>query len=391
MKGFSILAVGLLLTSAISAQVGIGTLTPNTKSVLELNSNSKGFLLPRMTSGERSGMGLSAADAGMMVFQTTSPKGIYMYDGAGWIYSAPIDNGSASSTTLRWDVGSNKWIAASNMFNGGGSIGINTGTSANYQLQLNSIGSSTKLQLTSSVFGTSTVDGLILGMNNNTVSSTAGQAYLLNQESKPLWFGTWNVERMRIDSVGHIGINTMSPNQLLHINGNASLPGQLQITNLATAALPTDGLLLGCTSLGLAQLMQQENNSLTFGTNGIERIRLDSIGRLGVNTSSPTAALDVNGSFKLGTNGSSLQSIMRMDYETDPPVIAAFAEWICDIPCPNTTTNAVVYVSPGITMEHIMVGYARISVAGNIQVKLMNMSSSPVDIGTVMLHIAVIQ
>ncbi len=314
MNKLTLLAVGLFSSITISAQVGIGTQTPNEHAVLDLSSNSKGLLLPRMTSSERTAMYLTASDAGMMVYQTSPPKGTYTWDGSLWVFSTPIDIGSATSTTLRWDNASSKWIGTPNLFNGGGSIGVNTGNNPNYQLQLNSIGLNTKLQLTSSTFGTQSGDGVLLGINNNT-QSTAGWAYLVQQEDRPLW----------------------------------------------------------------------------FGTNGVERVRIDSIGRVGINTTNPSATLDVNGSFKLGSSGTSLQSIMRMDFETDPPEIAAFAEWICNIPCPNTSSNAVVYVSPGDNMDHIMIGFSRVNVPGNIQVKFMNMSSIPINAGTVMLHIALIQ
>jgi hypothetical protein len=387
MNKLSVLAVWLLSITAISAQVGIGTLTPNTKSVLELNSSSKGLLLPRMTSTDRGNMVLSSSDAGMMVYQTTSPKGPYTWDGASWIYYAPIESGTANGYTLRWD--GSKWASVNNLFNQGTSIGIGT-QNPNYQLQINSSSNPnyTRFQITNAGTGTGPSDGLVLGIG---AATSPGVAHLLQQENKALWFGTNNLERMRIDSAGRIGINTTNPNQLLHINGNAEFAGQLQITNAATAALPSDGLLLGCTTLGSAQLVQQENRSLTFGTNGIERVRLDSIGRLGVNTSSPSATLDVNGTFKLGTNGTSLASIMKVDFEIDPPVMTGFAEWICNIPCPNTTTNAVVYISPDITMDQIVIGYARVNSAGNVQVKFTNVSTSTINIGTVMLHIAVIQ
>ena len=151
MKKLGIFAVGLLTSFAISAQVGIGTLTPNTKSLLELNSSTKGLLLPRMNATERAGMSLTATDAGMMVYQTVSPKGIYLWDGANWIFSAPVDNGGATGHTLRWD--GTKWASVSNLFNQGTSIGIGT-QNPNTQLHINSNSSpTTRLQFTNSFTG----------------------------------------------------------------------------------------------------------------------------------------------------------------------------------------------------------------------------------------------
>jgi len=303
----------LLVCISVFAQVGIGTQTPNTRSILELSSTSKGLLLPRMTSGDRTSMPLSSTDAGMMVYQTSIPKGLYAWDGANWNYSSPVEAGSATSTTLRWDNANSKWISASNLYNGGGSIGINTGNAPNYQLHINSIGSNTRLQLTASTFGVLQGDGLLVGINNTL--QPVGSAYLLQQENRPLW----------------------------------------------------------------------------FGTNAQERMRIDSIGRIGINTSSPTATLDVNGSMKLGANGSVIQSIMRVDILVDPPVIAVDDEWIANVPCPNSTMDAVVYTSPGATIDQIVIAYSRVSAPGMVEVKMVNMSPQDNNPPPVMLHIAVIQ
>jgi len=242
MKKQLLLFVLAFFSAASYAQVGIGTTVPNAKSVLELSSTSKGLLLPRMTSGDRTSMALTSADAGMMVYQTNTPKGIYTFDGAAWIYHAPLDAGSSTSTTLRWDNSTSKWIPTGNLYNGGGSIGINTGSSPSSQLQINFIGSSTRMHVTAPGFGVSSTDGLLLGMNNNLATmfpvSIRGDAYLIQQEVEPLWFGTSGVERMRIDSAGNVGINTATPTSTLDVNGSLNVNG--------TYKLGTSGSPLNC-------------------------------------------------------------------------------------------------------------------------------------------------
>ena len=63
----------LFLVSAqlnfLPAQVGIGTNNPNTNAILELNSSSKGFLLPRLTTGQRNSI-VSPVE-GLMIFNTS--------------------------------------------------------------------------------------------------------------------------------------------------------------------------------------------------------------------------------------------------------------------------------------------------------------------------------
>jgi hypothetical protein len=69
--GLCLLAFSLTLPTA-TAQVGIGTTTPNANSILELNGSNKGLLLPRMTTAQRIAFGLTlgAADEGMIVMDT---------------------------------------------------------------------------------------------------------------------------------------------------------------------------------------------------------------------------------------------------------------------------------------------------------------------------------
>jgi hypothetical protein len=48
-----LLAAGLLSGKLLAQGVGVGTETPNANAVLDVSSTTKGFLPPRMTSGQR--------------------------------------------------------------------------------------------------------------------------------------------------------------------------------------------------------------------------------------------------------------------------------------------------------------------------------------------------
>jgi N-acetylneuraminic acid mutarotase len=64
---------------AISQAVGIGTNSPNGSAILDLQSNSKGLLIPRMTKAERNGIADPAT--GLLLFQTTDTSGFYSNTG----------------------------------------------------------------------------------------------------------------------------------------------------------------------------------------------------------------------------------------------------------------------------------------------------------------------
>ena len=70
----------LLVTVNTQAQVGIGTQSPAASAQLNLSSNTKEFLPPRMTSAQRDSI---TATEGLIIFNTTSKK-LNFYDGTEW-------------------------------------------------------------------------------------------------------------------------------------------------------------------------------------------------------------------------------------------------------------------------------------------------------------------
>src|SRR5688572_13495490 len=107
MKSFLYPLVGFLILSTVVfnavGQVGIGTTTPNAKAVLELKSpgNNQGFLVPRLTTAERTGMtGLSASEKGLLVFDTDTNK-FYYWSASAWIVIE--DSTGTDSQTLSFN------------------------------------------------------------------------------------------------------------------------------------------------------------------------------------------------------------------------------------------------------------------------------------------------
>ena len=85
-----ILLISLISVLSSSAQVGIGTSTPNSDAILELSSTTKGLLLPRVAlTATTSFAPLAAHTLGMSVFNTATAgdvtPGTYYNDGTKWI------------------------------------------------------------------------------------------------------------------------------------------------------------------------------------------------------------------------------------------------------------------------------------------------------------------
>ena len=73
--------LALAISFTCLAQVSIGTPTPHPSAALEINSTTKGFLLPRMT--ELQMISIDNAIEGLMVYCSDCPKkGIYLFNGS---------------------------------------------------------------------------------------------------------------------------------------------------------------------------------------------------------------------------------------------------------------------------------------------------------------------
>lgn len=117
-----LLAVATLTTQA---QVGIGTSTPDPSAQLDITSNSKGLLIPRMTGTDRDNIS-SPAD-GLLVYQTDFPSGLYLFTNSAWtiVGFGGINPGLQFGNTPFWN--GTAWEPNSNnIYNDGNRIGIGT-------------------------------------------------------------------------------------------------------------------------------------------------------------------------------------------------------------------------------------------------------------------------
>ena len=89
------LAILLLVSSIGRTQISIGTPTPDTSSILELKSNAKGFLPPRMTTGERNL--ITPAATGLLIYNTETAAFNY-FDGTAWKDIAPASTGLGANS-----------------------------------------------------------------------------------------------------------------------------------------------------------------------------------------------------------------------------------------------------------------------------------------------------
>jgi hypothetical protein len=122
-----------------------------------------------------------------------------------------------------------------------------------------------------------------------------GDGFLTSQTAgKSLLFGTLGAEKMRIDSSGNVGIGTSSPNAKLQVNGAVVVGtpsgGGIGVGNDATTFTPSGASKTipnyGFGDIGSGIVGAAGYFGLTYYTNQLERMRIDSSGNLLVGTTS---------------------------------------------------------------------------------------------------------
>jgi hypothetical protein len=176
----------LLLFSAIftQAQVGIGVATANidASAQLEVKSTTKGFLPPRMLASEKAAIATPAA--GLLVYQTDAPVGLYYYTGSAWtiVNSAATGSNFVDLTTAQNIAGAKTFSNAVSGNNTSGatlagfSANMNTQTGTTYTLSTSDNGKIITLNNASAI--TLTVPALFAGFNCMIVQLGSGQVTL---------------------------------------------------------------------------------------------------------------------------------------------------------------------------------------------------------------------
>jgi len=238
------LVLVLLSSGAAFAQnVGINNPTPHDKALLDLTSNDKGVLVPRMTAAQRTAM-FPVADAtarGMLVYQTNGTQGFYYFDGNVWIHMEPNAN------TAGWELDGNAGTDPANDF---------VGTTDAQPL----------------VVRTNSVERMRVGENGNVSigASLTPSNYRLFVENNTTNAG---VLVRNANPAGRAGINAVS---------DANATAQFGVGNSGAGLLSG----VGFTGTGSA-------NDFALLTNNAERVRVTQTGNVGIGTVAPQARLDV--------------------------------------------------------------------------------------------------
>ena len=222
----------------------------------------------------------------------------------------PVANGGTGATSLTSGYvlkgNGTSPVSASVIYDNGTNVGIGT-TSPDSAALLDVVSSNGKYVRTKVTAANSTT-GYILANDARTWVIRANGS---NSDALEFRNATSDRQEMVIDSSGNVGINTTSPDYKLSVAGTSERVGIVD----GSAAEPWSNTDLGGfvfrTHYGLQERtgMYAVGNfatggyqpDLLFKTNAIERLRITSAGRLGVNTTSPTGLLSVASTSSAGT------------------------------------------------------------------------------------------
>ena len=264
---------------------------------------------------------------GMLKLRNTSNNGYVNFrklDG-----SLPLPDGSASSPSLFFDDDTNTGIFS------GGADEINISTGGEERFVINSSGNcgigiesparilhlhessseTCQLHITNSATGTTGNDGISFALGSD-------ESLIINQrESNVITLKTADQARMTINSSGNVAIGTPNPDQTLHVHkasaGSITSHSNsvLTLENNATAILqfltPSNAnaqIRFGDPADNGAGFIQynHSDNAIQFGTNGPEKIRIDSDGRLGVGEQLPSEKIHIaDGNLRLKSSNTS--------------------------------------------------------------------------------------
>lgn len=384
---------GLIFTMSAHAQTVIVTDDPayttgQTSAALDVKSTTKGFLLPRMTQAQR--VAITSPAEGLLVFQTDGGKGLYYYINSAWTV---ISSGAAGPWSLTGNSGTNSYFNF-------------LGTTDNTSLRIRT---NNTVKMTLDSMGHVGI-GVINPANRLVVKDTmeirhvAGVSQLLFTNTSGIGIGDFRIAGDGADIFWQGGGGRALQMGSYH---TTILGGDRQINTFPAyidgTTLTNTGVLVKAQRDASVALAFQPNSASQTANITEWRDAAGSVmnavspgGQLGIATATPAASLDVAGTFKLGTDGSVLNHIVKTSVViTDNTNITYTVSLTKTATVTGATTTSTVIVNPRTALPNgVNIAWARVSASNTVQINFTNTGAGLFGnqvLGTVTFDITIIQ
>lgn len=187
-----------------------GTDIPYSASILEIRSNNKGVLFPRMTTTNRDA--IASPQAGLLMYNTSTNQFNY-YNGSSW-----------QVTSL-----GNQWGINGSILHHSGQVGVGTASMTNMNTFLTVKGN----------LGGTEYEGMYADASSATGKPFYG--YATNGSARAIHYfdgstAKWNLningtDRLSVNNLGYLGVGTVNPAYRLHVNGFSYIDGGAYISS----------------------------------------------------------------------------------------------------------------------------------------------------------------
>jgi hypothetical protein len=288
---FSLTATMALAQLAISAD----NTQPDPSAILDVSSTTRGFLLPRMSSGQRTSIASPAM--GLMVYDNDT-RLFHFHDGIAWRQLGSTSNWNTSATrahiyTTSDSVGIGTSSPQEKLHISNGQIRLSRSASFENSIVFNmpppNIAAAENEGLK---FRLSDVDKAFLGY---TSSSFAGSYFRISGSGL-------GGSDLVINSAGNTGLGTTSPAEKLHVVGNVLLNTTNPTIQLRNAGVDKGFVQLSGDNLRLGANSSNAAGKVIFRLNGADQVFIQPDGKTGIGQDNPDAKLHIN-------SGSSLETL----------------------------------------------------------------------------------